>query len=144
MAYQYPSFNALKDAFDGSVEVIGIPCSQFFNQEPGSPAEIMNALQYVRPGDGFQPNFTLFQKSEINGANRMDLYKWILGLCDVAPKPEFLPDKGIYMYNQFTASDIRWNYEKILFDKNGKPYRRYDSGTETDVIIPDIEMLLAQ
>jgi len=144
MAYQYPSFNALKEAFDGSVDVIGVPCSQFFNQEPGSPEEIVNALQYVRPGDGFQPNFTLFEKSFVNGVIRHPLYTWVLGLCDVAPKPDFLPDKGIYMYNQFTASDIRWNYEKILFDKNGKPYRRYDSATETDVIIPDIEILLAQ
>jgi len=143
MTFQYPSYNALKDAFDGSVDVIGIPCSQFFNQEPGSPTEIMNGLQYVRPGDGFVPNFTLYQKCEINGPNRIDLYKWTLGLCDVAPKPEFSP-KGIYMYDGFTSGDIRWNFEKILFDKNGKPFRRYDSAVETDAIIPDIEMLLAQ
>lgn len=103
----------------------------------------MNALQYVRPGNGFVPNFQLFQKSDVNGLNRIGLYQWALGLCPVAPKPEF-STKGIYMYNEFSAEDVRWNYEKILFDKNGKPYRRYDSSTETDVIMPDIEELLAR
>jgi hypothetical protein len=45
-------------------------------QEPGTPAEIMNALQYVRPGGGFIPDFPLFAKSDINGANRLPLYAW--------------------------------------------------------------------
>jgi hypothetical protein len=53
-------------------------------------------ILYFKKGGGFQPNFTLYQKSEVNGANRMDLYKWTLGLCDVAPKPEFPADKGAY------------------------------------------------
>ena len=30
---------------------------------------------------------------------------------------------GIYMYDEFSQEDIRWNFEKILFDKDGKPYR---------------------
>ena len=45
-------------------------------QEPGTPEEIMNALQFVRPGGGFVPNFPLFAKSDINGANRLPLYAW--------------------------------------------------------------------
>jgi glutathione peroxidase len=49
-------------------------CSQL---EPGTPAEIMNAVQYVRPGGGFLPDFPLFAKSEINGANRLPLYAWL-------------------------------------------------------------------
>ena len=38
----------------------------------------MNALEHVRPGNGFMPNFQLFQKSEINGINRIPLYQWAL------------------------------------------------------------------
>jgi glutathione peroxidase len=48
-----------------------------FQQEPGSPVEIMNALEHVRPGNGFIPNFPLFAKSDINGANRLPLYAWV-------------------------------------------------------------------
>jgi glutathione peroxidase len=101
----------------------------------------MNALQYVRPGNGFTPNFQLFEKSEVNGPNRMDLYKWALGLCSSSPVPSF-NTKGIYMYDEFSQEDIRWNFEKILFDKDGKPYRRYPAASGTDIIMPDIEELL--
>ena len=31
MARQYPDFNALKESFNGLVDVIGIPCTQFLN-----------------------------------------------------------------------------------------------------------------
>jgi len=142
LAAQYPSFNALKDAFDGQVDIIGVPCTQFFNQEPGSPEEIRNALKYVRPGGGFEPNFRLMEKSEINGENRIPLYKWALGLCD-SPDPGFV-DKAKLFYSPMDNSDIRWNYEKILFDTNGVPYRRYHPSTLPDDIIPDIEAVLAK
>jgi hypothetical protein len=57
---------------------VRIPYIIFYcvQQEPGTPAEIMNALQYVRPGGGFIPDFPLFAKSDINGANRLPLYAW--------------------------------------------------------------------
>ncbi len=50
--------------------------SLLFQLEPGSPVEIMNALEHVRPGNGFIPNFPLFAKSDVNGANRLPLYDW--------------------------------------------------------------------
>lgn len=142
MAFQYPSFNALKESFDGSVDVIGVPCAQFYNQEPGSPEETMNALKYVRPGNGFVPNFTLFEKSEINGPNRIPLYAWALDVCD-SPGSAF-NTKGAYMYDMFSSNDVRWNFEKILFDKQGKPYRRYVANTEVEEILADIEFLVTQ
>jgi len=137
---QYPSFNALIESFDGSVDIIGVPCDQFFNQEPGSPEEIMKTLEYVRPGGGFKPSFTLFEKSHVNGVDRIPLYQWALNLCD-APVKEFF-DKGAYFHNMFTSNDVRWNFEKILFDKNGKPVKRYGSTTTIDEILPDIEAVL--
>ncbi|XP_023335721.1 glutathione peroxidase 1 [Eurytemora carolleeae] len=142
MARQYPDFNALKESFNGLVDVIGIPCTQFLNQEPGTPEEIMNALEHVRPGNGFMPNFQLFQKSEINGINRIPLYQWALGLCDT-PDMAF-SDKSYLLYGPLNSNDIRWNFEKILFDKNGNPVKRYTPSTEVVEIIPDIEELLGE
>eukprot|EP00088_Acartia_fossae_P031073 TRINITY_DN32022_c0_g1_i2.p1 TRINITY_DN32022_c0_g1~~TRINITY_DN32022_c0_g1_i2.p1 ORF type:complete len:104 (+),score=17.97 TRINITY_DN32022_c0_g1_i2:312-623(+) len=101
----------------------------------------MNALKHVRPGGGFVPNFTLFQKCDVNGPNRIPLYEWALGICPYPPSTAF-NDKGIYMYSQFNGNDIRWNYEKILFDKTGKPYRRYHSYTEIEEMMDDILMLV--
>jgi len=140
IAVQYPSFNALIESFDGSVDIIGVPCDQFLNQEPGSPEEIMKTLEFVRPGGGFKPAFTLFEKSHVNDVDRIPLYQWALNLCD-APDSAFF-EKGAYMFNMFTSNDVRWNFEKILFDKNGKPVKRYGPITTIEEILPDIEAVL--
>lgn len=60
-----------------SLQVLGFPSSQFAHQEPGSDAEIMNGLKYVRPGKGFVPNFTLFSKLDVNGAKEDPFYSWV-------------------------------------------------------------------
>ena len=52
-------------------------------QEPSAnPAEILNAIQHVRPGNNFQPDFTLFARADVNGQNRLPVYSWAL----VTPK----------------------------------------------------------
>jgi len=142
MAAQYPSFNVLKESYNDSVDVIAVPCSQFFNQEPGSPEEIMNALKYVRPGGGFVPNFRLMEKSDVNGVKRIPLYQWALGLCD-SPFPSF-SNPSMLFYTPLDNSDIRWNFEKILFDQRGAPYRRYTPDTEVADILKDIDTLLSR
>ena len=46
-------------------------------QEPGTESEILNGVQYVRPGGGFVPNFQLFAKIEVNGATEHPLYTYL-------------------------------------------------------------------
>lgn len=49
-----------------------------WQQEPGSNGtEILNSLKYVRPGDGFVPNFQLAQKSDVNGESEHPLYTYM-------------------------------------------------------------------
>ena len=48
--------------------VLGFPCNQFGHQENCNNKEILNCLKYVRPGDGFEPNFDLSEKLEVNGS----------------------------------------------------------------------------
>lgn len=81
------------------------------------------------------------EKSEVNGENRIPLYQWALGLCD-SPMSGF-NDKSMMFYAPMDNSDIRWNYEKILIDTKGAPYRRYPPSTDVTEIIPDIEAMLA-
>ena len=48
-------------------------------QEPSAnPTEILNAIQHVRPGNNFQPEFTLFARADVNGQNRLSVYSWAL------------------------------------------------------------------
>lgn len=68
-ADNYPLLNQLVSTYPASqFTVLGFPCGQFENQEPGSDSEILNSLYYVRPGNQFKPAFTLFSKSHVNGA----------------------------------------------------------------------------
>jgi len=135
--------NALKEAYDGDFEILVVPSSNFFNQEPSSnPVEIFNAIQHVRPGNNFQPGFEIFARSDVNGENRLPVYSWALSLCD-PPTVTFNDPKMLY-YSPVSSEDIRWNFEKILFDKAGKPYRRYPPTTEPFDIEEDLRFLIEQ
>lgn len=62
---------------DGGCEfaILGFPCNQFNFHEPGwTPQEIMNGIKYVRPGNGFEPAFRLFEKQNVNGAKENPIY----------------------------------------------------------------------
>jgi glutathione peroxidase-family protein len=50
----------------------------FSQQEPGgTDEEILNGIRYVRPGNDFQTNITLFRKIDVNGANEHPLYSYL-------------------------------------------------------------------
>ena len=42
--------------------VLGFPSNQFGHQENSNGQEILNALKYVRPGNGFEPKCVMFNK----------------------------------------------------------------------------------
>merc|ERR1712004_441553 len=58
--------------------------------------------------------------------------------------PTFFEDANLLLYSPMSQEDVRWNWEKILFDKNGQPFRRYSSMVEPFEIEEDIISLLAQ
>lgn len=47
-------------------------------KEPADNAEeLLNGIKYVRPGNGYEPNFTMFKKTEINGENEHPLFTFL-------------------------------------------------------------------
>jgi len=121
--------------------VLGFPCNQFGGQEPGDNDEILNCLKYVRPGNGFVPNFPLFQKIRVNGATQDPMWIWMKSQCGFPPQSEI----GAWPYivwNPVTAYDITWNFEKFLFAKGGLVYKRYGPGTLPLSMEADIVTLL--
>eukprot|EP00091_Calanus_sinicus_P001190 TRINITY_DN11156_c0_g1_i1.p1 TRINITY_DN11156_c0_g1~~TRINITY_DN11156_c0_g1_i1.p1 ORF type:complete len:103 (-),score=22.25 TRINITY_DN11156_c0_g1_i1:191-499(-) len=101
----------------------------------------MNAMRYVRPGNGFEASFPQFSRCDVNGENRIPLYSWALSRCEAAV-PFFQDPKMLY-YTPISREDIRWNFEKILIDRTGQPYRRYASSVEPMLIVDDIEFLIS-
>jgi glutathione peroxidase len=42
--------------------ILAFPTNQFGHQENSSGQEILNALKFVRPGNGFEPKAIMFDK----------------------------------------------------------------------------------
>uniref|UniRef100_A0A8V1AEE8 Glutathione peroxidase 1 n=1 Tax=Gallus gallus TaxID=9031 RepID=A0A8V1AEE8_CHICK len=59
------------------LRVLGFPCNQFGHQENATNEEILRSLEYVRPGNGFKPNFTMFEKCEVNGKGAHPLFAFL-------------------------------------------------------------------
>lgn len=88
-------------------EILAFPCNQFGNQEPGTNEEIKNFCS-----SKFDVTFRLFDKIEVNGKNKSPLY-------------------AILTDNPVTGkSDIQWNFEKFIIDKNGNVVARFPSKVE--------------
>jgi glutathione peroxidase len=93
--------------------VLGFPCNQFGNQEPGTDAEI---LEFVT--SKFDVNFPMFSKIEVNGDGAADLYKMLR---------EAQPGEG-------ETSDISWNFEKFLVSGDGDVLVRWGPMTTPEEI----------
>ena len=89
--------------------VIGFPCNQFGQQEPGAEADIIGFCTI-----NYNVTFPLSAKIEVNGANRHPLFAWLTA-----------PENGF-------AGDLQWNFEKFLIDRSGKLIGRYPSGTKPE------------
>lgn len=126
--------------------VLGFPCNQFGHQENAKNEEILNSLKYVRPGGGFEPKFTLFEKCEVNGAQAHPLFVF---LREALPAPSddataLMTDPKFIIWSPVCRNDISWNFEKFLVGPDGVPVRRYSRRFPTIDIEPDIEALLTK
>jgi len=136
----YPKLNKLKDHFGDRLNIIAFPCNQFKLQEPGKNEEILNTIKYVRPGNGYEPNFPLSKIIEVNGENQHPLYEFLKRCCP-SPNSDF-KDRSKLCYEKVNANDIRWNFEKFLVTANGRPWRRYEPSTDPDELAAEIDELL--
>jgi len=121
-----PQYTALEAAYtryqaQGFV-VCGFPCNQFGGQEPGTDAEIKEFCS-----SKFSVTFPMFDKLEVNGANRHPLYVALAG--GGSPFP----------------GDIRWNFTKFLIGRDGRILNRFDSSVkpDSDEVTKAIEAALA-
>ncbi len=96
-----------KEYKDKGFEILAFPCNQFGSQEPGTNEEIKNFCS-----SKFDVSFKLFDKVDVNGKDKSPLY-------------------SILTDNEVTGkSDIKWNFEKFLVDKDGNVVERYPSKVE--------------
>lgn len=87
------------------MQVVGLPCNQFGGQEPHAEGELLGKLSER----GYEPNFPLLKKADMNGPNAHPLVKWTKQAC----------------FGSMKATS--WNFEKFLYSKDGIPVAHYDN-----------------
>ena len=118
---QYTGLQELFEKYrDKDFYVIGVPSNQFGGQEPGSNAEIKDFCE-----TNFNITFPLTDKVDVKGVNAHEIYKW-------AKK------------NYGTSTVPKWNFHKILINKEGKIEDTFNSFVTpmSEKIINKIESVL--
>jgi len=120
-----PQFKGLEDLYekykDRGFAVLGFPCNQFLNQDPGDDAQISEFCQL-----NYGVSFPMFAKIDVNGENADPLFKHL-----TAAAPGLLGSKA-----------VKWNFTKFLVDRNGRVISRYAPATKPEDMAADIEKLL--
>jgi len=100
--------------------VIGVPSNQFGGQEPGSNDEIKNFCE-----TNFNINFPMTLKYDVKGEKAHAIYKWAKDTFGKSAIP-------------------KWNFHKILIDKNGNVNDTFASFTSpmSRKIIKKLENIL--
>lgn len=106
---QYKDLEKLYQEYQDDLMVIGVPCNQFGNQEPGSSDEIQEFCQV-----NYGVSFLITEKVDVKGSNQHPLYAWLT-------KKE---------NNDKKSSTVRWNFQKYLVDSEGKLIDFYYSITK--------------
>ena len=141
--------NALASKFGDGFSILAFPCNQFGHQTNEKEFEILNTLKYVRPGDGYEPNFTMMGKLDVNGENAHPLFQYLrTALPTTYDDLNGLGDDFIIslaskvLWAPLSRTDIGWNFEKFLINQNGVPVRRYSPKFPTEDVAADIDTLL--
>lgn len=92
-----------------SIVVIGFPCNQFGNQEPGTTEEIKTFCTNV-----YGITFPISQKVEVNGPSAHPIYK--------------------YLKESAGVTNIGWNFEKFLVSSDGSITHYPSSHQVSDIV----------
>jgi len=116
---QYEGLEKLYEKYKDKLVIVGFPANNFGQQEPGTNSEIQTFCK-----KNYGVTFQMMSKVSVKGEDINPLFQWMVN----APNPDF-------------TGDIKWNFEKFLFDEDGNLIHRYHSKTEpmSDDIVKAIE-----
>ena len=110
-----PQYAALESVYekykDKGLVIVGIPANNFAQQEPGTDEEIKKFCS-----NKYNVTFPMMSKVSVLGDDKTPLYVFLTGK---ESDPQF-------------AGDIKWNFTKFLFDRNGNPVARFEPNVTPD------------
>lgn len=111
-----PQFAGLEKLYkkynDKGLVILGFPCNQFADQEPGDEKSIAEGCVL-----NYGVTFPMFSKIEVNGPNTHPIYVLLKDAL-----------------SGFGNGDIKWNFTKFLINKYGKPVKRFSPATKPEKI----------
>ncbi len=120
-----PQFEGLEKLYqayhDRGLEILGFPCNQFGNQDPGSNEEIAGFCM-----KNYGVSFPMFERIEVNGDSAHPLFRH---LKEAAP--------GV-----LGSKAIKWNFTKFLVGRDGQVLERFAPTTTPEKIASAIESAL--
>lgn len=142
---QFDDLQRIYDRYQGQdFEILGFPCNQFAEQEPGTGEE---AEAFCRINYGVR--FNMFSKINVNGEEADPLFQF---LKQEAPFQGFDTDdiqakllklKIMDTHPEWLVGDaIKWNFTKFLIDQNGHVLRRYEPTEDLETVDQDIQRLI--
>jgi glutathione peroxidase len=109
---QYEQLEAIHEQYaDRGFSVLGVPCNQFMEQEPGSAEEIQTFCSTT-----YGVTFPMTEKVDVNGDDRHPLYEQLTPNADAEGRD----------------GDIQWNFEKFLVGQDGSVVARF-----APTVVPD-------
>jgi glutathione peroxidase len=119
---QYRGLETLHEKYrERGFSVLGFPCNQFGQQEPGDAEEIGRFCQ-----SNYGVSFPMFGKVEVNGSHAHPLYKYLTH-----------EKRGL-----LGTTRIKWNFTKFLIDRAGRIVARYSPLKRPDALEPPIAKIL--
>lgn len=117
---QYEGLEKLHEKYNSKgLVILGFPCNQFANQEPGGTSEIEACLL------NYGVSFQMFDKVKVNGKEAHPLFTFL---------KKALPGT--------LGGRIKWNFTKFLIDTEGNPVKRFGPSTKPEDIEEEIVKLL--
>lgn len=144
-----PQYEALEQLYrkykDQGFVILDFPCNQFMEQAKGNDEEI-NSFCTAK----YDTTFPRFKKIEVNGPNEALLYTF---LKKAISKGESKGNKLMSMMLSVSSrlngkssqdSDIKWNFEKFLIDRQGNVVKRFVPTVKPEQIESEVAALLAK
>ena len=127
---------------DQGLVIIGFPCNQFKEQDPGSDGQIEEFCQL-----NYGVSFQIMKKTDVNGSAAEPIFEY---LKTQAPSEEYNGVKAKAMRVLLKKlsktvekdSDILWNFTKFLISKDGETIKRYAPTTEPKDFEKDVEEMI--
>jgi len=109
---QYTALEAIYEKYKSrGLIIVGIPANNFMGQEPGTNEEIKTFCSKK-----YNVSFPMMSKVSVKGDDTTPLYQF---LTSKSADPKF-------------GGEIKWNFTKFLFDRNGNPVARFEPATTPD------------